>query len=218
MALVAPVQNGEVIQRTSTVSEKQSGKIKPSSSLDKDAFLNLLVAQMKYQDPMEPTSNTEYISQYAQFSELEEMQNLGSTMDLQRGSALVGKQVIMKTTTATGDIQYVEGKVDYVINENNKIYLSINGSSYPLDELDSIVDDTYLNAITLADDFTKSINKLPNVDGLTLEYKSVIENLSAVYSDMNDYEKGYLSKETIEKFEAYVERMNQLVKESEDNE
>ena len=215
MALVAPVQNGEVIQKTSTVSEKQNGKIKPSGTLDKDAFLGLLVAQMKYQDPMEPTSNTEYISQYAQFSELEEMQNLGTTMDLQRGSSLVGKNVIMKTTTQTGDIQYVQGKVDYVINENSKVFLSINGSSYPLDELDSIVDDTYLNAITLADDFTKSLNKLPNVDGLTLEYKSVIDNLSSVYRDMNDYERGYLSKETIDKFESYVERMNQLVKASE---
>ena len=56
MSLVAPVDNGQVnISETSQETEKKTG-----SALDKDDFLMLLVTQMKYQDPLEPESNTEY--------------------------------------------------------------------------------------------------------------------------------------------------------------
>ena len=75
MSLVAPVNNGQVnISETSQETEKKTG-----SALDKDDFLMLLVTQMKYQDPLEPESNTEYVAQLAQFSSLEQMQNLNST-------------------------------------------------------------------------------------------------------------------------------------------
>ena len=61
MALVAGVENGKVIETASQASLKKSTE-KAGNDMDKDAFLQLLVAQMKYQDPMEPTSNTEYIA------------------------------------------------------------------------------------------------------------------------------------------------------------
>jgi len=51
-----------------------------TSELGKDEFLQLLVTQLKYQDPLEPMDNTEYISQLAQFSTLEYMGNMNTTM------------------------------------------------------------------------------------------------------------------------------------------
>ena len=48
------------------------------NNLGKDAFLNLLVTQLQYQDPLEPASDTEYIAQMAQFSTLEQLQNLNN--------------------------------------------------------------------------------------------------------------------------------------------
>ena len=79
MSLAASVVNGELVQQTASANSA-NGKSQQSSgsTMDKESFLQLLVAQMKYQDPMEPTSNTEYVAQYAQFSELEAMQNLSS--------------------------------------------------------------------------------------------------------------------------------------------
>ena len=106
--------------------------------MDKDAFLQLLVAQMRYQDPLEPTSNTEFISQYAQFSQVEQLQNMAGSMDLQRASSLVGQQVRVKTTNSSGDTNYVEGKVDYVTYEGGKAYLSVNGDLYSIDDLDTV--------------------------------------------------------------------------------
>ena len=122
MALVAPIENGKVVETTSQSSLNKANATS-NDSMDKEAFLQLLVAQMKYQDPLEPTSNTEYISQYAQFSQVEQMQNMSASMDLQRASSLVGQYVYVKTTSSSGVTNYVEGKVDYVVYENNKAYL-----------------------------------------------------------------------------------------------
>ena len=68
MGVAAIVEDGKITNAKSTTSTKEK-----SSTLGKDDFLQLLVAQMKFQDPLEPTSNTEYIAQYAQFSQVEQM-------------------------------------------------------------------------------------------------------------------------------------------------
>jgi len=53
----------------------------PNEAMGKDAFLKLLVTQLENQDPLKPTDNTEFVAQLAQFSSLEGIQNLNSTMD-----------------------------------------------------------------------------------------------------------------------------------------
>lgn len=217
MGLAAPVVNGKLMQNTAnttaagTKGTGEDANKKSGSAMDKDSFLQLLVAQMKYQDPMEPTSNTEYIAQYAQFSELEAMNNLSSNMDLQRATSLVGKEVIVKSTGASGETVYTQGKVDYVSSEGTKAYLTVNGKKFNIDDLDSVIDPEYSNALSLAEDFTLSLNKLPNISGLTPEYKSVIDNLTDVYNDMTPYQRSYLTQDTVDKFNQYTERMNQLV-------
>ena len=213
MALAAPVVDGQLVQNTTAASSTGSAvkETKANNSMDKDSFLQLLVAQMKYQDPMEPQSNTEYVAQYAQFSELEAMQNLSSNMDLQRATSLVGKEVVVKTTGASGEAIYKQGRVDYVSTEGSKAYMTINGQKYNIDDLDSVMDDEYVNATSLATQFITSLNKLPKVQALTQEYKDVIENLTDVYNDMTPYQKGYLGDDNIKKFQEYVDRMSQIL-------
>lgn len=53
------------------ISVQQQKNDKSNSSLDVNDFLQLLVAQMQYQDPLEPTDNTQYIAQMATFTQVE---------------------------------------------------------------------------------------------------------------------------------------------------
>ena len=209
MALVAQVDNGKIVESTSQSSLRNSS-VSSSNDMDKDTFLQLLVAQMKYQDPLEPTSNTEYVAQYAQFSQVEQIQNMAASTDLARASSLVGEEVYIKTTTSDGDTKYVQGRVDYVVFENGKAYLSIDESLYSLDELDTVVDSTYLDAYNKAYDFTVKLNKLPIVGGVDLSDAEDIDELEEIYNGMTDYEKTFLAKDTVESLNKYIEKLKDV--------
>lgn len=215
MSLVAPIKDGKVVE---TESQKSMDKAKKSSGgMDKEAFLQLLVAQMKYQDPLEPTSNTEYISQFATFSELEQMQNMSASMDLFRASSLVGQTVLLKVTDSEGRTTNVQGNVDYVVYEKNKAYLSVNGDLYSMDDLDTVADPVYLEAYKLAADWLNIYNKLPEIERLTLADREKVEKLDEMYQSMNDYQKNFLKDEEVDGMKKYVKKMKDLVAVAEAN-
>ena len=69
------------VSAISTVSDSGSASTtKASNSLDKDAFLKLLTTQLQNQDPLNPTDSTEFTSQLAQFSSLEQLSNINETL------------------------------------------------------------------------------------------------------------------------------------------
>lgn len=205
MGLIAGVEDGRIIESAS-----QSSLAGTGNAMDKDAFLQLLVAQMKYQDPLQPTSNTEYISQYAQFSQVEQMQSMSASMDLQRASELVGKEVYVKTTTTSGETKYVQGKVDYVVYENGKAYLSINESLYSLDDLDTVTDPAYMEAYNLATEFVEKLNQLPNINALELSDAAKVEELKEMFDNMNAYQKTFVAKEKEDVLKAYMDKLEEL--------
>lgn len=209
MALVAPIEDGKVVETASQNSLKNTSKAS-GSDMDKDAFLQLLVAQMKYQDPLQPTSNTEYISQYAQFSQVEQMQNMSSSMDLQRASGLVGQEVYVKTTTSSGETKYIQGKVDYVVYENNKAYLSINEELYALEDLDTVADAEYLAAYDKAYEFVVKMNKLPGVNGIDMNDADAIDALESEYNAMTDYEKSFVASDVVTSLNKYIEKLKEV--------
>lgn len=207
--LMAPVKDGKFVE-TDTQNSLKKATSSDNNGMDKDAFLQLLVAQMQYQDPLEPTSNTEYISQYAQFSQVEQMQNMASTSELARATSLVGKEVYIKTTDSKGDPKLLYGKVDYVVFENNKAYLAIDESLYALEDLDTVVDLDYKNAFDKAYDFTVALNKLPVVGGIDLSYAEDIDKLEKIYNEMTDYEKSFLTDENVNKLKKYIEKLKEV--------
>ena len=108
---------------------------KSNSSLDVNDFLQLLVAQMQYQDPLEPTDNTQYIAQMATFTQVEATTEMGNKVEQQMASSLVGKSVIMKTNESSSGM--IAGKVNYWENIDGKIYLGINGKLYDIADVDT---------------------------------------------------------------------------------
>jgi flagellar basal-body rod modification protein FlgD len=121
----------------------------PSQQLDKTAFLKLLVKQMQSQDPLSPSDSTQYVSQLAQFSSLEQMQNLNQNLvgmaalqqnnallsQLTSSSALIGKTV--QWTDANSGAQST-GEVSAVKLEQGAALLEINGQDVPLAWVDMV--------------------------------------------------------------------------------
>lgn len=209
MAVGAIIQDGKILETTSQSSVQKAAEA--SNGMDKDAFLQLLVAQMKYQDPLEPTSNTEYISQYATFSQVEQMQNMSATMELSRASTMVGQLVEVQTTDSNGETKSLQGKVDYVSYENNKAYVSIDGVLYSADDVVAVVDQEYQNAYDLAVSFATAFNKLPSLENLTIEDRENVEALAEGFNSMTAYQQSFIANDYIEALQLYVERMAALV-------
>lgn len=202
MAMIAPIKDGRVQDVTASSNTSSTATKKSNSELDKDAFLQLLVAQMKYQDPLEPTANTEYIAQLAAFSELEAMQNLQSSQSQDRATNLTGKNVIMKvTSSSTGETSYISGKVDYVVIENGKAYLSINEQLYSIDDLDTVVSDEYLDATEAATDLKNMVTKLPTEQTVTLDDKEAVVEARKAYEALSTYAKKFVNSETLTKLQ-----------------
>ena len=92
-----------------------TGEAKGKSELGKDDFLNLMIAQLKYQDPLEPLEGTEFTAQLAQFSSLEQLNNMSSSLDQSIVANLQLTQAVNNTMTAAliGKEVKVEGKSIY---------------------------------------------------------------------------------------------------------
>ncbi|MDY5576905.1 MAG: flagellar hook capping FlgD N-terminal domain-containing protein [Lachnospiraceae bacterium] len=129
--------------------ETDQSKKSSGSELGKDAFLQLLVTQMKYQDPLNPSDSSEMVSQLAQFSALEEMQNVTSAVTNSQALSLVGKNVIVEVGKSTGSSNTVKvgGYVQYVQMVSGDAKLCINGTLYDYEDLDMVVDDEYLKEL-----------------------------------------------------------------------
>ncbi|MBD5096287.1 MAG: hypothetical protein HDT40_04630 [Lachnospiraceae bacterium] len=132
-----------IVKKSTEYIKAANTKEKSGSDLDKDAFLQLLVTQMQYQDPLNPGDSTEYMSQLAQYSSLEATMNISETLEKGNALNLVGEYVIMNTTDSKGELSQISGLVEYATVKNGEVLLSINDTYYPADDLDSVVDYDY---------------------------------------------------------------------------
>ncbi|SFP45947.1 flagellar basal-body rod modification protein FlgD [Butyrivibrio proteoclasticus] len=206
----AIIENGKVVNAGS---EKDKAKSTAPAGYDKDAFMQILVAQMKYQDPMEPTSNTEYISQYATFTQVEQLSNMASAMSMSRASEMVGKTVVItQTNSDTGKTSEVQGMVDYVTYSGNKAYLNIDGTNYNADDVSRVLADDYVNAIDTVKDFQKNIDKLPNLEFITDEkHGSTIDTMYEYYMNvLDDKAKKMMSNDYVTSLLQYVNKIDEL--------
>ena len=208
MSVSAVVSNGQIVETTSQTSVSSSTS--STSGYDKESFLQLLVAQMKYQDPLEPTSNTEYISQYATFSQVEQLQNMAQSMDLSRASGLVGETVQISTTDSSGNTTSLEGQVEYVKYENGSAYVSIDGTLYSADDVTAVIDSAYSTAYELANSFADSVNSLPSFANLTLDDADTIEALRTGYNSLTSYQQGFIDDSYVELLEEYVAKIAEM--------
>jgi flagellar basal-body rod modification protein FlgD len=105
--------------KTGSTGSAETEPTNPKGELGKNAFLQLMVAQLQAQNPLEPSNGTEYISELAQFSQLEQTTNLAqsssqsvSAQRVSQAVALIGHTVSYTDpstgATQTGSVQSVE--------------------------------------------------------------------------------------------------------------
>jgi flagellar basal-body rod modification protein FlgD len=96
---------------------------------------------MKYQDPLDPMSNTESIAQLAQFSALEQMTNIAAAQNQASAFSLIGKFVAgNKYMDSTGLTETVTGMVDSVKMVGSEIMLRIGDTEIPLSGVTHVTD------------------------------------------------------------------------------
>ena len=115
---------------------------KTSNELGKDDFLKLLITQLQNQDPTSPMENTEFISQMAQFSSLEQMTNMSSSfakmaafINSSEAASTLGKTVELNIGDAS-----VQGIVEGATRGDNPQIL-VNGMYYSMDKIKAIYAD-----------------------------------------------------------------------------
>ena len=113
----------------------------PVRTLDQDDFLQLVVAQMANQDPMNPKSDTDFIAQMTQFTTLEQSKSmqsdiarLRSDQQLLQANALIGREVVLED--AQGAL--VAGSVSAVRVVEGTPSIVVDGQAYDLSALRSI--------------------------------------------------------------------------------
>lgn len=106
-----------------------------------DTFLQLLVGEMKYQDPLEPTSNTEFLSQLASFSQMGYMQDASKYSMATYASSLVGK-IATATRVEGKNVISKTGIVESVSKTaDNKSYtVTIDGETFDLSKVTGVKD------------------------------------------------------------------------------
>lgn len=123
------------------------------TELDKDTFIQLLVTQMKYQDPLNPMDNSEMLAQLAQFTALEQMMNVSQASQKQLASGMIGKYVeYYSTDSTTGASGYQYGKVDYVNLNGDTPTLGIGEVEVSLEDVYSVLDSSSIEASSSAFD------------------------------------------------------------------
>lgn len=173
------------------IDENSSGTAQRDlDGLGKDDFLNLLVTKLRYQDPLNPTDDTEFIGQMAQFSALEQMQNLNASFNATKAYSLIGKSVVADViNSSTKEIERVSGDVTSVSYSNGKYYLIVNGTEISIDDIVEVSEGIYASQGNLSQ-FTNLIGCLVNgiaynpEDGAMIKVTGTVKSLQkGVYED-----------------------------------
>lgn len=124
---------------------RESANARDPNALGKDEFLKLLITQLRHQDPINPVEDKEFIAQLAQFSSLEQMQNLNTNLQemmlaqqkltaLGQATQLIGKQVELFTEEGESIFSRVSG----VQFKDGWPLIIVDGKLYGFDEVVAI--------------------------------------------------------------------------------
>lgn len=124
------------VQNAVSATQSQSGNSR--SILDKDAFLKLLITQLANQDPTNPMQDRDFIAQMAQFSSLEQMNNVANELRGLRqmfslSSDLIGKTIEWKADDGSGTV--LTGVVESILLRDGETLIVSGDAEIPFDRV-----------------------------------------------------------------------------------
>lgn len=141
-----------------------------SQELDGDAFLTLMLEQLKNQDPMDPMDNSEMLAQQAQFTQLTELQELNDTINqnniIQQANSLVGKTVQIVDPNNTSRL--ITGVVTSANFTGESATVTVNGTEYPLGLVAAVTDGAAASSADVI--ANKKLSELNNISSLKEGY------------------------------------------------
>lgn len=122
-----------------TAAAAQTTEVTRNDMVGKDEFFELLITQLSNQDPLNPMEDRDFITQLAQFSTLEGMNELNTGFNELRGISLLGRSVIA-ARDAKDDFQadYVQGMVEGISHSGDRIMLDLGEESVYLDNVEVV--------------------------------------------------------------------------------
>ena len=129
-----------------SASQKSSGNTLGNDALGKTDFLNLLVTQLRHQNPLEPLDNNEMATQLAQFSQLQQLESMNTsfadvlaTTELSYANSLLGKEISFTASNETGASDVTSGIVEQVHNNiDGEILLGVGTHTLTLQDVISV--------------------------------------------------------------------------------
>ena len=198
----------DATKANTNISTSKTAEIKDGGYTE-EMFMKLLVAEMQYQDPLEPTDNSQYVAQLASFTQIEAIQAVQADMKNIQGNSMVGKMVAL----IDDDNVEIHGRVDYVrTDDDGQLLASVNNKEYPVEKIKSIMDETYYNAVLVADTILADISKLPTKDLLTLGDEEDVVKVATMINSLDAYTKGFLGKDVTEYVQSLVDKIAELKK------
>lgn len=129
------------VQGNAAASTPSSTSKTGNAQVNMETFLKLLVAQLKYQDPMNPQSDTQFLGQLAQMTSLEQMQSLNSAFSSVKAYNLVGKLAnAVVADKDTGENKNVCGVIDSIVNKSGTYYAMIGQDIIDLGSIQQVFD------------------------------------------------------------------------------
>lgn len=203
----------EANKSSSTASARNTGE------LGKDDFLQLLITQLQHQDPMNPSSDQDFIAQVAQFSSLEQMKNMNTSMQYQQGFGMMGKYIsAVVSDTTTGSQKTVAGEVTAVKMVEGVVKLVVGDNEVAIDDVAQVSDsaegvgatadlskyNTLIGLMGTAS-LTDADSKVKQIDGIVSKVEKTSTGLVATLDEVEVIpviDKGSFATET-----AYLDAM-----------
>ena len=184
---------------------------KKENSVSVDDFLSLMVAQMTNQDFMNPMDDTQFVTQLAQFSSMQMMQEMANYSKTSYVMSLVGQKVTAAKISPMGGLQKETGPVQKVTLTNNEFGIWVNDKKFSLEQImeiggtsssgdsdstdtdNKVEDDTsrkeYLNSL-IGREVTITIEEKDETGSVSIEVTGTVEKVSTKDDKFRVYVEG----------------------------